>query len=319
MQNAIEILEEQSRWNARDVKYWSGPWDNLKTLIPEFAVQDFITSGESSPNPYLKTVVRLPLEKYEKPIPVGIVSNTYTLAQHRDVASKCIEGIKQVGIDPSDLRYELGLSKLGEWMNFRIYFPDTYNHTPQKGDILKLRLECYNSVDGTSRLIILLGWFRLICSNGMIIGETKTELRDIHNIHLNLEKIPFIISNNMEAIAQEKKRLIDWTNYEVPLDRITTWADSDVSELWGKKAACRIYHICKSGQDVEYEDPFEKSKPSEKTVKIVQDVPGAAKPSRTLFDVSQALSWIGSNRNDAEERISWQSDIPKLIGKLRTQ
>ena len=63
----------------------------------------------------------------ERPIPVGIVSHTYSLAPHREVASLCRKGLLGAGIEPSDLRYEVGLSELGEWMNFRIYLPDYYN------------------------------------------------------------------------------------------------------------------------------------------------------------------------------------------------
>jgi hypothetical protein len=45
-------------------------------------------------------------------------------------------------------------------------------------------------------------------------------------------------------------------------------------------------------------------------------VPGAAKPATSLYDVSQALSWIATQRLNVEERLGWQTDIPKLIGAL---
>ena len=74
------------------------------------------------PNPYLKTIVRLPRTPFEQPVPVGVVSNTYTLTQHKEVAEKCFEGIRLAGTPTSDLRCEVGLAQLGEWMNLRIYF-----------------------------------------------------------------------------------------------------------------------------------------------------------------------------------------------------
>src|SRR5213595_450407 len=51
----------------------------------------------------------------ERPIPVGIVSHTYSLAPHRQVASLCRKGLVDAGIESSDLRYEIGVSQLGEW------------------------------------------------------------------------------------------------------------------------------------------------------------------------------------------------------------
>ena len=102
----------------------------------------------------------------------------------------------------------------------------------------------------------------------------------------------------------------------VSLEKISEWIDYDVSKSWGKKAACRIYHICQSGYDVEISDPFAKGNATEKPTKIACSVPGASIPAKTVYDVSQALSWIASNRNNVEERIAWQSDIPKLLEKL---
>jgi len=52
---------------------------------------------------------------------------------------------------------------------------------PKDGHRLKLRLEAFNSVDGSSRLSVLLSWFRLVCSNGLTIKESVREVRDLHN------------------------------------------------------------------------------------------------------------------------------------------
>ncbi len=37
----------------------------------------------------------------------------------------------------------------------------------------------------------------------------------------------------------------------------------------------------------------------------------------SLFDVSQALSWVATARRNPEERVAWQSSIPTLIGKIQ--
>jgi hypothetical protein len=107
--------------------------------------------GEDEPvNPFLQTVVRRPLSVTERPIPVGVVSHTYSLVPHWDVAALCRKGLIDAGIEPENLRYEAGLSELGEWMNFRIYFPDAYGLTDAYGEKLDLRLECFNSVERPS-------------------------------------------------------------------------------------------------------------------------------------------------------------------------
>ncbi len=180
----ITILEETASWRSRNVKYYAGSPEVILRQIPSFELRPFFLNGEDVVNPFYKTVVRLPLTKIEKEIPVGIVSSNYSLAPHKEVAELCLKAIQNSSSSIDKLDCELGLSELGEWMNLRIYFPDNYDFIPPDGHKLRLRLECFNSVDGSSRLVILFGWYRLVCSNGMVIGETVTELRDIHNKYM---------------------------------------------------------------------------------------------------------------------------------------
>jgi len=46
------------------------------------------------------------------------------MVQHAEASEWCISGMLAVGIDPADLRCEVGLTPLGEWMNLRIYLPE---------------------------------------------------------------------------------------------------------------------------------------------------------------------------------------------------
>jgi hypothetical protein len=86
--------------------------------------------------------------------------------------------------------------------------------------------------------------------------------------------------------------------------------------LWSDPAACRVYHICKAGLDVEITDPFASGEATEKPVVWGHQVPGATAPARNLFDVSQALSWVATGRNSSEEKVEWQSSVAGLIERL---
>src|SRR4051794_32688137 len=111
---AVRVLNERGRWHARETTYYAGTWAQLAGLIPRFEIADFIAQPDSQANPYMKSVVRIPRTAAERRIPVGIVSNTYSLAQHHEVIEHCFEGIRNSEVDPSDLRCELGLTELGE-------------------------------------------------------------------------------------------------------------------------------------------------------------------------------------------------------------
>jgi len=312
----IEPMEERIRWRSRDATYWAGKWDKLSEIVPRFELADFRAGPGNQPNPYMKSVVRLPRTQFEQPVPVGVVSNNYGLAQHHEVVEKCFDGIRVAGVDPNGLRCELGLTELGEWMNFRIYFPEDYDYERQVGDRMGLRVECFNTVDGSGRLMIMLGWLRFVCTNGMVIGETKTELRDIHNERLNIDRIAEAIADGMKLVKNDLKRMGHWDTLPVYSTQIREWADADVSKTWGRKAACRVYHICDDGYDVEITDPFAKGEASEKPCKRTQRVPGSPERAGNLFDVSQAMSWVATGRTNPEERLAWQSEVPRLVDRL---
>lgn len=314
----VELTDEAVRWRARDATFLAGKWDALSKRIPSFSVEDFKAAPEGPANPHIRTVVRLPVSVTEQRIPVGVVSNTYQLVQHADVVEMCIKGLKAHGINTSELRCEVGMTTLGEWMNFRIHFPDSFSFRANDKNALTLRLECFNSVDGSSRLVVQLSWFRLICSNGMTVKETMAVLSDIHNQNLNLEVIPEIIAEGLTKVRADRERLQRWEQSPVKSLKFDEWVDGHLAERWGKKAACRALHICRSGDDVELLDPFAGGKPSEKLTKPLRAVPGAAKPAKNLYDVCQALSWIATQRNNADERLEWQGHIPGLIENLRS-
>jgi hypothetical protein len=104
----------------------------------------------------------------------------------------------------------------------------------------------------------------------------------------------------------------------VSLDALKHWIDGTLSDCWGKKAAARTFHICQSGFDAELAGPFEKGPATDKSMRATVQVPGAAVPAKTLYDVIQALSWIATRRNDTDERLKWHLDIPALIEQIAT-
>lgn len=315
-----EILEESGKWRSREVSYVSGNWKQLKEHIPKFRLDDFGKSeGEGDnggKNRFYRVVTRLPKNQIEREIPIGLVSNSYHLAQHREVGELCINALQTADIKTSELKIEVGLSELGEWMNLRIYFPEKYNHKPSDGETIQLRLECFNSVDGSTRLIVMLGWYRFVCSNGLIIGDTITELRDIHNQGMDLLRIPKMISNSLSKVKADKDQLDRWSKQTVERVALKNWINSTVASKWGKKAACRAYHICISGHDVVLLDPFEGGFPSDKKVTKRKPVAGSEKGAQDGYAVSQILSWLASHRNNVESRTERQRQIPELINSL---
>jgi hypothetical protein len=313
----LQLLEEERSWRSRDVRYVAGSWPSIRDHLPQFEIRDFDVEGGPA-NPYYHSVVRLPLRAAESAIPVGLVSRNYRLLQHRELGDFCIEALNGHGFPAEALKCELGMTELGEWMNLRFELPDAFSFIPPDGHPLALRLEVFNSVDGTSKLIALMTWFRLVCSNGLVVRQTMQELSDRHDRHLDLQCIRDVSQNGLAQAREDQSSLRKWATMRVTENQLIKWVDKKLTDWWGIKAAARVLHICRKGTDVSLAPPFETCQTSEKNVAVTGPIPGAAVPARNLYDISQALSWVASHRKNAEERIAWQADIPELIELLRS-
>src|SRR6476646_689681 len=170
--------------------------------------------------------MRKPLSTAERPIPVCIVSHTYSLAPHREVASLCRNGL------------------------------------------------------------IAAGWLRFVCANRLVIGETKMEIKERHGLRLDLDNISKRIRPALEAVVGDRSRMMKWQSQKVAIDAVADWANDDVSEEWGKKAAARVFHICDSGEDIEIDDPFAPGAANEQPIRYLAQVPAPERAS-TKYDVAQ--------------------------------
>jgi hypothetical protein len=317
MTEYIDVSPETGKFRSREVDYVSGPFDQIFRRIPEFELGDFRFGDSGVVNPNYRTVVRKPLQPQEVAVPVGIVSPSYALVQHREVANLCRDALQAGKLSIADLKCDLGLTPLGEYMVFRAYLPDASGFTARDGMHTSLRLECINSVDGSHRLVMFYSWLRLVCLNGMMVRDTMTQVKEVHDYRLDLEKVREAITTGLGRAAKDVKQLQQWDNDQVDLNRFRGWVDENLAGAWGKKAASRVYFIAMEGRDIEWADPFEHALPSERTVHRLEVVPGAKLRSETLYDVLQALTYVATQRPNVEERLEWQSMVPKLMADLK--
>lgn len=311
-----DLAFDHRKWRGRPVGRAAGSWADIEALLPRFDIRPF-AMGENFPrNPHLNAVVRLPDLEGDHPIPVGVVSPSYSLVQHVELGIAIVKSLRQLDLYYDRLWCELEITALGEWMTLRFHLGDDYSLTPPDGYPLDLTIEAVNTVEGSGRLVLLMSWYRLICSNGLAVRDTVTQLTDVHLGQMHLDRVQPLIEDGLRAADRDRRRLIAWSRARVDDARLVAWADGPLAKAWGKKAAARCLHICRTGRDAKFADPFEGGKPSERTLVPTTIVPGAAAPVRNSYDAAQALSWIATTRANVDERLSWQTDIPQLIRDL---
>jgi hypothetical protein len=307
---------QRPKWNGLPVRSWEGQYSEIYQHIPSFERQPFRLGAQApsaAANRYRDLIVRQPVNDDASLVPVGVVSKSYALVQHRDIASEARNAVEALGIDGDSLECSLTLSAYGERMALFLKLPAPYEFNPGDGFQMTLRLCCYNSVDGTSGLLAHAGWYRFVCSNGMVVGVTSSRFQAIHNRQLDIGDVSQALRTGLESATLERQVFRRWLNVPVSEERLTAWIDGHVSRKWGAKAATRAFHIAQSGHDVEFAEPFEKAMPSKRSVKPLAMVPGAVAPARNAYAVCQALSWLAKERNDVQEQIERTRGIPSLM------
>ncbi len=159
--------------------------------------------------------MRLPFGDDPDCVPVGVVSKGYALLQHSAVFNEAMNALEEAEIDPASVDAELRLTEFGERMKLSLRLPDNYLFDPGDKCPMTVRLECLNSVDGSTRFRAVMGWFRLVCSNGLVIGITRSESDRRHVGDFHLKHIGDVVRTGISEYQLERDILIRWRDADV--------------------------------------------------------------------------------------------------------
>lgn len=158
-----------------------------------------------------------------KHIPLGIVSTKYELLKHADV----VNGFRRA-LGGEVFKEDIKLARNGAQLYATFSLPERRIEV-SPGDEISLQFIVKNSYDGSNALQIMLGAFRLVCTNGMMIGK---KLFTFTQKHIGSEKgIDAVkIREKVEMIAEQFEK-------SLPIMRqmVETPVTIDADELFDRK------------------------------------------------------------------------------------
>jgi hypothetical protein len=316
---------KEVHWLGEPVVHHKGTYDQVATEIPTFSRRPFglytrPREGDQPPlmvgeNPYYDEVVKLDFAG-EHIVPVGIVSKSYKLIQHRELFETAVSALDEADVDLSFVMVSLTISELGGRMALRFLFPERFGFDPGDSHPLRLRLECFNSVDGSSRLVPMMSWYRLICSNGLVARVTGAQEAMIHTESATVPDIKALIADGIASLSAEREFYGTAAVTSVDRHSLQIWVDGEIRSRWGALAAARTFLICETGSDGVFVDPFDKHVPSQKLMRRTKNVPGAPAKSENAYAIAQVLAWIAQGRLDVQEQTKYMREIPQLMHHL---
>lgn len=294
-----------------------GSFGQVRELVPAFDRTPFVADGGGIENRFSDVIVRRADARLSLPaVPIGIVSKRYRLIGHGEVIDAVRDAVAGIGICTADVACEAHLGRYGATMAFYARLPREFDFDPGDAYPMALRVLALNSVDGKSLLTLMLGWYRFVCANGMVVGTTSMNWRMAHRAGPEPGGISEMLAAGLELAEHEKLELQGWLRTAATMDSLRRFSDGPLATAWGVKPAARFWHIASTGHDAEAALPFEAGKPTAKTMRPLARVPGAPERVRNAYDASQALAWLAHQPRGHEEHVKRMQDIPPLMAKF---
>ncbi len=308
------------KWLNSPVRKFTGGIAEIAGRLPEFERRPFALvqpdGRKIRAHGRLDQIVRQPVAGDADFVPVGIVSHDYALIPHARGLERAVRALEGAHIPPAEVTAELRLTESGERMALSLFFPPLYDFDPGDGQVSRMRLELVNSVDGSTRFRALIGWFRLVCSNGLVVGVATTRYRRRHVSDMTLDKIEAVLRNGLREAGRDKRQFERWRAEPVPEERLRRWVEEPLRKAWGYKSAARVYAIAQTGRDGRVVPPFDGSSPVHARLVNPRMVPGCPARSSNAYDLAQVLAWIVRERNDVQDQLRRRQDIPEMMRKL---
>jgi len=169
---ANSLLRSASRMTKHSHVWHRGAFGELRCHVPgKFTLAPF-QHGDMR-NPHLRVLCSA------EGMPLAVVSSAYALLDHGDLVDSLVHSLYQWGLDAREYPAELYVGDNGARFGLRLVFP-TLVCDPGDGHPAAGQIELLNSVDRSLPLRLVMGFLRLVCSNGLVVGEGVTNLLEIH-------------------------------------------------------------------------------------------------------------------------------------------
>ncbi len=139
----------------------------------------------------------------------SIVSKDYKLIRHEQAIEKVEQTIARFA-DLGKWNTDIGFFNSGGRMRMKFLFPDIEVKIDMD-DFVNPELQLFNSYDITWPFIIILGAFRLICTNGMVIGRKFLDLRKRHVFDFKQMDLDNEVATALNRFNLQTKQWRGWT------------------------------------------------------------------------------------------------------------
>ena len=264
-------------------------------------------------NPYLDLICNSPPGRYGDMMPVGTVSKTYGLIPHNQLFGVLC---KKLGSKSGDFPTVLRTTPMGERVRFDITIPGN-ELIPADGHPISMRLIVVNSVEGSVSFKAMIGWFRFVCENGMIIGTESSRMTSRHFQNLTIENVEEAIGGQLTLAVKTSAHFKAWNALVLMPEAVKIWVNKTLAEKWGPQSAARVWRTWRTGSDG---IPKQRSRNCPATDWIFDHTTAVrgAVLNDSAYSFLQALTWVASRRRSVQDQLQQQRDSVEFMKVIET-
>jgi hypothetical protein len=141
----------------------------------------------------------------------AIMTKQYRIVQHEDVLTH-IESTLKKNPEYGEWERNILFSKNGQARMHAIYRFPGVEVAVKQGDFVNPTVEVFNSYDGGWNYQVLFGAFRLVCSNGLTIGEKILHYNRRHTQNFTFLMAEEILKNGMHTFSIQRGIWEKWVD-----------------------------------------------------------------------------------------------------------
>lgn len=155
----------------------------------------------------------------------SIVSKDYRLIRHEEAIEQIEEAISENSDMRRAYRIETEFYNDGGRMQRKYIFPEISVEIG-KNDTVNLELQLFNSYDVTWPFFVVLGAFRFVCANGLVVGEDYLYLKRRHVYDLSLLDLSGEVSTATDRFMKQATKWQRWSEEPLTEDTYSTVMES---------------------------------------------------------------------------------------------
>lgn len=158
---------------------------------------------------------------------LGIHSSSYKLVKNEEVFPQFEEALLKSSIDLTDMRVVDSTTFNGARAFREYYFPAHKMRINSflGDDEVDLKLRLFNSYDASHCFGFSFGAFRLVCSNGLVIGHNMNTQYVRHTSNLDTEKLLASLEKSFEIYTQHQDIWNHWANKQITDEQVSQILD----------------------------------------------------------------------------------------------